>query len=121
MEQLTKKATEKLLDLKDRLESYWDLDGYYWELWNILSDFGLEDYLSDIISIEDAEEMAKSELENWWMARLYYFMWDVNWNCAELIKIDWYWNCEETSAEDLISIIDDVIDEYWADADIYDN
>jgi len=39
MKQLTIKATQQLLDLKDRIESYWDLEWYYCELYNILSDF----------------------------------------------------------------------------------
>lgn len=121
MKQLTIKATQQLLDLKNRLESYWDLEWYYWELYNILSDFDWEDYLSDYLTIDAAEEMAKHQLEDWWLARLYYFMWDVNRNTENLIKLDGYWNCEEVSADDLIDIIDDVIDNYWADADIYKN
>lgn len=121
MKQLTVKATKQLLNLKDRLENYWDLSGYFAELYNILSDFDGEDMLYDYISVEDAEEMAKQQLEDGWLARLYYFMWDVNRNTAELIHLDWYWNCEEATSEDLIDIIDDVIDNYWADADIYED
>lgn len=120
MKQLTVKATKQLLDLKERLESYWDLEGYYCELYNILSDFDGEDQLYDFLTYDDAEEMAKQQLEDWWLARLYYFMWDVNRNTANLIKLDGYWNCEEASSDDLIDIIDDVIDNYWADADIYE-
>lgn len=120
MKQLTVKATEELLDLKERLESYWDLEWYFAELYNILSDFYGEDLLSDYITYEDAEEMAKQQLEDGWLVRLYYFMGNVNWNMANLIHLDWYWNCEEATSEDLIDIIDDVIDNYWADADIYD-
>lgn len=120
MKQLTVKATKQLLDLKERLESYWDLEWYFAELYNILSDFYGEDLLVDYITYEYAEEMAKQQLEDGWLARLYYFMGDVNWNTANLIHLDWYWNCEEATSEDLIDIIDNVIDNYWADADIYD-
>lgn len=121
MEQLTVKATKQLLDLKERLESYWDLEWYYCELYNILSDFGWEDYLSDYLTIDAAEERAKRQLEDGWLARLYYFMWDVNWNTANLIHLDGYGNCEEVTSDDLIDIIDDVIDNYWADVDIYED
>lgn len=124
MKQLTEKATKELLELKQSLENYDDtLEHNYCKLYNILSDFYWDDKLQDYILNDDdyIEDLAKSELESWWMARLYYFMWDVNWNCAELIHIDWYWNCEEATSEDLIDIIDEVIDDYWADADLYDN
>ena len=120
MKQLTVKATKQLLDLKERLESHWDLEWYFAELYNILSDFYGEDLLVDYITYEYAEEMAKQQLEEWGLARLYYFMWDVNRNTAELIHLDWYWNCEDVVNDDLIDIIDDVIDDYWADADIYE-
>lgn len=120
MKQLTVKATKQLLDLKERLESYWDLEGYFCELYNILSDFDGEDMLYDYIRVEDAEEMAKEQLETGWLARLYYFMGDVNWNCIDLVHLDGYGNCEEATSDDLIDIIDDVIDDYGADADIYD-
>lgn len=122
MKQLTVKATEELLELKDRLEHYQTtLENWFCDLYNILSDFDGEDMLYDYIRIEDAEEMAKQQLEEWGLARLYYFMWDVNRNTAELIHLDWYWNCEDVFNDDLIDIIDDVIDDYWADADIYEN
>lgn len=117
---LTVDATKQLLELKDKLSGYWNVEDCYCELYNILSDYGLEEYLYDYLSIEDAEEMARDQLESGGLARLYYFMWDVNWNCADLVRLDWYWNCEEANSSDLIDIIDDVIDDYWADADIYD-
>lgn len=107
--------------MKDRIESYCDLEWYFNELYNILSEFYWEEYLEDYMTYDLAEERAKYELENWWLARLYYFMGDVNWATANLIKLDWYWNCEEATADDLINVINDIIDNYWADADIYEN
>lgn len=121
MKQLTVKATEELLELKNDLENYnVTIEDWFCRLYNILSDFDGENMLYDYIRIEDAEEMAKDQLETGWLARLYYFMGDVNWNCADLIHLDGYGNCEEATSDDLIDIIDDVIDDYGADADIYD-
>lgn len=121
MKQLTVKATKELLELKDSLEHYnTTIEDWFCDLYNILSDFDGEDMLYDYIRIEDAEEMAKDQLETGWLARLYYFMGDVNWNCVDLVHLDGYGNCEEATSDDLIDIIDDVIDDYGADADIYD-
>ena len=121
MKQLTVKATKELLELKNDLENYnVTIEDWFCRLYNILSDYDLEEYLYDYIRIEDAEEMAKDQLETGWLARLYYFMGDVNWNCVDLVRLDGYWNCEEATSDDLIDIIDDVIDDYGADADIYD-
>lgn len=121
MKQLTVKATKELLELKDSLEHYnTTIESWFCDLYNILSDFDGEDMLYDYIMVEDAKEMAKEQLETGWLARLYYFMGDVNWNCVDLVHLDGYWNCEEAISEDLIDIIDDIIDDYGADADIYD-
>lgn len=121
MKQLTVKATKQLLELKSDLENYnVTVEDWFCRLYNILSDFDGEDMLYDYIRIEDAEEMAKDQLETGWLARLYYFMGDVNWNCVDLVHLDGYGNCEEATSDDLIDIIDDVVDDYGADADIYD-
>ena len=121
MKQLTIKATKELLELKSDLENYnVTLEDWFCRLYNILSDFDGEDMLYDFIRVEDAEEMAKDQLETGWLARLYYFMGDVNWNCVDLVRLDGYGNCEEATSDDLIDIIDDVVDDYGADADIYD-
>lgn len=71
------------------------------------------EYVNDIIDIDMAEMMAKDQLEDGGLARLYYFMWDVNWWTAEIVRLDGYWNCEEVHFWDLIDIIDDVLDNEW--------
>lgn len=115
---LTTKQTQDLLDLKDKLQYYHiTLEEGYCSLYNFLSDCWLEEELQDYIDTSTAEELALQQLEEWWLARLYYFMWDVNWWTAEVVRIDWYGNCEEVSTDDLIDVIDDVIDNHWADID----
>ena len=112
MKQLTVKATKSLMELESDLTNYKiTLKEWYSRLYNILSDFDGENLLEDFITVDYAEEMAKQQLEEWGLARLYYFMWDVNWSTAELIHLDWYWNCEDVVNDDLIDIIDDVIDD----------
>ena len=112
---------KKLLEIRENLEGYnTTVETDYADLYNLLSDYGLEENLYDYITIEDAEEMARDQLETGWLARLYFFMGDVNWNCAELVRLDGYWNCEEATKDDLIDIVDDIIDDYGTDADIYD-
>ena len=118
---LSMEDTKKLLEIKDNLQSYnTSVESDYADLYNLLSDYDLEEYLYDYITIEDAEEMAKDQLDSGWLARLYYFMGDVNRNCVDLVHLDGYGNCEEATSDDLIDIIDDIIDDYGADADIYD-
>ena len=122
MKQLTVKATKSLMELESDLTNYKiTLEEWYSRLYNILSDFDGENLLEDFITVDYAEEMAKQQLEEWGLARLYYFMWDVNWNTAEIVHLDGYGNCEEATSDDLTDIIDDVIDDYWADADIYED
>lgn len=103
---------EKLLDLKNSLENY-DITLYEWycDLYNLCSEYDIEWYLDDIRNVDDVEEIAKMELENWWLARLYYFMWDVNWNSAEIVRLDGYWNCKELYFWDMIDIIDEIIED----------
>lgn len=106
------KLKEKLLDLKDSLENYKiALEEWYCDLYNLCSEYDIEWYLDDIVSIDVVEDIAKQQLEDGWLARLYYFMWDVNWNTAEIVRIDGYWNCEEVRSDDLIDIIDEIIDD----------
>lgn len=122
MKQLTVKATKSLMELESDLTNHKiTLEEWYSRLYNILSDFDGENLLENFITVDYAEEMAKQQLEEWGLARLYYFMWDVNWNTAEIVHLDGYENCEEATPDDLIDIIDDVIDDYWADADIYED
>lgn len=118
---LSVEDTKKLLEIRENLQGYnTSIESDYADLYNLLSDYDLQDYLYDYITIEDAEEMARDQLDSGWLARLYYFMGDVNRNCADLVRLDGYWNCEETTKDDLIDIVDDIIDDYGADADIYD-
>lgn len=66
--------------------------------------------LQDIIDEETATEMAKHELEEGGLARLYYFLWNVNFATETVYRIDWYWNLDEVKQDDLQCYIDEFKD-----------
>lgn len=116
-----KEMTEKLEQIRTDLNNYnCCLSEWYCDLYNTLSDYDLLEYVNDIIDVDTAEMIAKDQLDEWWLARLYYFMWDVNWNTAEIVRLDGYWNCEEVHFWDLIDIIDDVLENEWYKDEIDD-
>jgi hypothetical protein len=54
--------------------------------------------------------MAKHELEEGGLARLYYFLWNVNFATETVYRIDWYWNLDEVKQDDLQCYIDEFKD-----------
>ena len=118
-----------LKELKERIEnieSSYDYDTYYTELLNTTIDYQNEtqdwcfEYLfTDIIDYEIAEDVAKSELENGGLIRLYYFLGDANLN-NEIFKLDGYGNLTDINKDDLDYIkeqILEIIDDKLAEED----
>lgn len=118
-----------LRELKERIEnieSSYDYDTYYTELLNTTIDYQNEtqdwcfEYLfEDIIDYEIAEDVAKSELENGGLIRLYYFLGDANLN-NEIFKLDGYGNLTDINKDDLDYIkeqILEIIDDKLAEED----
>lgn len=84
-------------------------------------DYSLEDLFYDYIDEERAEEMAKQELENGWLARLYYFLGDVNPNTCEVYRLNGYGNLEEARYSDIENIIEEIENRIENDEDEEDD
>ena len=112
---MTSKNTlaEKIYNVRDWLNSYkLSIEEAYSDLYNACMDYDydLEDIFEDYITEDIAEEMAKHELESWGLARLYHFMWDVNFCCCDLFRVNGYWNLEEVDHGDIENIISEIED-----------
>lgn len=111
---------KELRELKERIEkieSSYDYDAYYTELYNATidymndtQDFDFEYLFEDIIDYDSAEEHAKQELENGGLTRLYYFLGDANLN-NDIFKIDGYGNLTDINKDDLDYIKEEILNE----------
>lgn len=109
----------KLQELKEKIEnieSSYDYDAYYTELLNTTIDYQNDtqdwcfEYLfEDIIDYEIAEDIAKNELKEGGLIRLYYFLGDANLN-NEIFKIDGYGNLTDIQKNDLDYIKEQIIE-----------
>lgn len=110
---------ERLKELKEKIEnieSSYDYDNYYTELYNTTVDYMNEtqdwdfEYLfEDIISYDVAEDIAKNEIENSGLIRLYYFLGDANLN-HDIFRINGYGNLTDINKDDLDFIKEGIID-----------
>lgn len=106
-----KELQETLQSVRDWLACYnISVAEAYSTLYNACMDYdySLEDLFYDYIDENTAEEMAKHELEEGWLARLYYFLGDVNPNACELYRLNGYGNLEEARYSDIEDIIDEI-------------
>ena len=88
-----KELEEKLQDIRTSLENYnITVEDAYNELFNACMDYdySLEDIFQDYIDYDTANELARQELEDGGLYRLYYFLGDVNFGTAELMRINGY-------------------------------
>lgn len=111
---------EKLREFKERIEkieSNYDYDAYYTALYNTTVDYmndtqdwDFEGFFDDIIDYDTAEDIAKRELENGGLIRLYYFLGDANLN-NDIFRINGYGNLTDINKDDLDYIKEQIIDE----------
>lgn len=107
-----------LYDAIEDIEISYDYEETYNKLYNTMYDFWDEekeyigeDLFMDYISCDIAKEMAKQELESGGLVRLWYFMGDVNFNTAEMLKVNAYGNLEELDKDDLEYLQDALLGE----------
>lgn len=110
---------KELRELKERVENIeitYDYEETYCNLKNVVIDYMNDtqdwdfDYIGeDIIDYELAEEQAKHELEQGGLARLYYYLGNVNCN-NELFKINGYGNLEDVTIDDLKYMKEEILD-----------
>lgn len=111
---------KELKELKERIEnieSNYNYNSYYTELYNTTidymndtQDFDFEYLFQDIIDYELAEEYAKQELENGGLIRLYYFLGDANLN-NDIFRFDGYGNLTDINKSDLDYIKEEILNE----------
>ena len=103
----------ELLCIKDDLKKDLETEKWLIEVREQLENYGLEysfRYLwEERMTWDELDEMVRYTAE-YWALRMYYFMWDVNFASADLVKLDGYWNCEEATYEDLRDEIDNIIE-----------
>ena len=111
------KELRELRERIEKIESSYDYEEYYTELYNATvdymndtQDFDFEYLFEDIIDYDLAEEYAKQELENRGLLRLYYFLGDANLN-NNMFKIDGYGNLTDINKDDLDYIKEELLDE----------
>ena len=95
---------------KDTEELYTDIINNVIDYENHSQDFDLEYLYEDIIDYDTAEEIAKSELNNGGLIRLYYFLGDANLN-NNMFRINGYGNLEDFDRFDLRDLKQALIDE----------
>lgn len=114
---MTKKDKKDLIKALDEIRESSDLWKEEMLVWirNLLEEYWLEYSFrflrEERLTSDELEDYAKAELESWWLTRLYYFMWDVNFASEDIVKLDWYWNCEEVLFSDITDEIDDIINQ----------
>jgi len=103
MENIKNETIEKIKNIEityDYEESYNDLYNTCIDYMNETQDFSIEYLFNEIVSYDYVEEMAKYELENGGLVRLYYFLGNANFN-NDIFKINGYGNVEDVYKEDL--------------------
>ena len=111
------KRLEELRNEIENIEVSYDYENTYSSLYNAVidymndtQDFDLEYVFENIISYDLAEEMAKAELENGGLVRLYYFLGNANMN-NDIFRINGYGNLEDIEYNDLQDLKDELLDE----------
>lgn len=117
-----------LKELKEKIENFnisYDYEQNYCDLYNAVVDYenetqnfiGLSDAFNDFVNYDLAEEIARNELDNGGLVRLYYFLGDANLN-NNIFKINGYGNLEDIDIDDfnylkeeLLDIINDNLEE----------
>lgn len=108
----------RLEELKDKIEEIeitYDYEDTYNSLYNTVIDYenktqdwDFEYLFENYVSYDVAEDIAKNELQNSGLVRLYYFLGDANLNNS-LFKINGYGNLEDINKEDLEYLKEEII------------
>ena len=122
---LSVNATKELLELKKQLHDRTcrkddallkirdiaEKNGLASEFFDLFENYKTQDELTDLI-----KQATDDGLD-----RLYYFLNWISIKDVEIMYIDNYWNCDHVVwYNEIMDIVDTIIDDYWADADIYD-
>lgn len=110
-----KNIKDKYLERIKDVEITYDYEDSYNKLYNIVVDYSNEtgDYsiyylFDEIVSFETVECLAKNELEEGGLLRLYYFLGNADMN-NDIFRINGYGNVEDITKEDLEFLKDEII------------
>lgn len=116
---MTKKELfEQLENIEDWLNNYKiGTEEAYCDLRNTATDYDydLEDLFYDYLTNDEADDYVIEQAKMGGLARVYYFLWNVNPMACDLFKLDWYGNLEEVHNSDLIELIDEIRDRIGED------
>lgn len=109
-----------LKELKEKIENFnigYDYEQNYCELYNAVIDYenetnnyiGLSELFNDFVNYDFAEEIARNELDNGGLIRLYYFLGDANLN-NNIFKINVYGNLEDINIDDFNYLKDELLE-----------
>lgn len=112
---------EELLEKIRNIEVDYDYEGTYRALYEAVydymydeQDYSFEEVINGsdecIIDYDRAEEMAKDELENGGLVRIYYFLGDCNPDAEDLFYLNAYGNLSRVDKETLEDFKQDIID-----------
>lgn len=108
-EELIKKIEE--IDISyDYEDTYYNLYNTCIEYMNESQDFNLDYLFEDFYSYDVVEEIAKNELENGGLIRLYYFLGNADLNNT-LFRINAYGNLEDIEYEDLEYLKSEILEQ----------
>lgn len=102
---MTNEIKNQIEEAKKQLNNY-NYYKCYNILYNICEETGKEWLIDDIATSEEAEEIAKNELERGGLDRLFYFL-SMD-NLADLYKVNGYGNLENIDKSDLMDIIEEL-------------
>lgn len=95
----------------DSDETYTNLRNTTIDYMNESQDWDFDRLFEDIVDEETAEKMAKHELEEGGLARLYCFLGDVNPNSESIFRIDGSGNLASVYKDDLEYMKEQILDE----------
>ena len=109
------KKIEELKKEIEKIDVSYDYEQTFNNLYNACIDYmndtqtwDFEYLFEDIFSYDTAEEIAKNEIEQGGLIRLYYFLGDANLN-HDLFKLDGYGNLEDITKEDLNNLKEEIL------------
>lgn len=108
-----------LLELKEKIENIevtYDYEQVYCDLINATIDYQnetqnwiFEELFQDFVDYDIVEDIARHELDNGGLIRLYYFLGNANLNNT-IFRIDAYGNLEDIDKDDLQCLKDDILE-----------
>ena len=108
------KLLKQLYEFRDRTlrdDDIWDIKNVVIDYMNETQNRAFEEILYEFEDYDIIEDYVKSELERWWLERLYYCLncWETRLN-REWYKIDAYWNIVNIEWNDIENRLDELID-----------